>query len=144
MARCLQDPGGPLRPGDAIRRLTRRPRVPVLFSGGSSVYAERQPDRTLRAVSERGRQSRQHVPLSNLAGFGATVTNGPRNFNLSETHLFGAALVNEARFGYGRSSPSFAPQAAVLGPRFIFSNGQVDQFGEATTCRSGASRIRFR
>ena len=68
---------------------------------------------------------------SNLAGFGATATNGPRNFNLSETHLFGAAMVNEVRFGYGRSSPNFEPQAAVLGPRFVFSNAQVDQFGES-------------
>jgi hypothetical protein len=69
---------------------------------------------------------------SNLAGFGANATNGPRNANLSETHLFGATLVNEARFGYGRSSPDFEPQAQVLGPRFVFANAQVDQFGEAT------------
>ena len=68
---------------------------------------------------------------SNLAGFGAAVTNGPRNFNLSQTHVFGSTLVNEARFGYGRSSPAFAPQAAVLGPRIVFTNGQVDQFGES-------------
>src|SRR5581483_12020664 len=68
---------------------------------------------------------------SNLAGFGATATNGPRNFNLQETHLFGSTLVNEVRLGYGRSSPAFQPQASVLGPRFTFSNSQVDQFGEA-------------
>src|SRR5581483_4426815 len=41
---------------------------------------------------------------SNLAGFGATATNGPRNFNLQETHLFGSTLVNEVRLGYGRRS----------------------------------------
>jgi Carboxypeptidase regulatory-like domain/TonB-dependent Receptor Plug Domain/TonB dependent receptor len=70
---------------------------------------------------------------SNLAGFGSTSTNGPRNLNLAETHVFGTTVVNEVRFGYGRSSPAFAVQAAVLGPRIIISNGQVDQFGESNS-----------
>ena len=80
---------------------------------------------------------------SNLAGFGATATNGPRNFNLGETHVFGTSVVNEARLGYGRSSPSFSPQAAVLGPRIVFSNGQVDQFGESNIMPQGRVQNTF-
>jgi Carboxypeptidase regulatory-like domain len=80
---------------------------------------------------------------TNLAGFGDTITNGPRSFNLSETHLFGSSMVNEARFGYGRSSPIFAPQASVLGPRFTISNSQVDQFGEATSMPQGRIQNTF-
>lgn len=68
---------------------------------------------------------------TNLANFGLTSVNGPREFNLSETHLFGPTVVNEFRAAYGRSSPIFAFNSTVpVGlPRFQFSNNQVDQFG---------------
>ncbi|MBM3774909.1 MAG: TonB-dependent receptor, partial [Acidobacteria bacterium] len=68
--------------------------------------------------------------VSNLADFGARGVSGPRNFNLAETHLFSESLVNEFRFGYGRSSPFFAANpATALGPRIEFANAQVDRFG---------------
>jgi len=67
---------------------------------------------------------------SNLANFGARSVNGPRNFNISETHLFSPTVVNEFRFGFGRSSPIFSINSTVpVGPRIQFANAQVDRFG---------------
>jgi len=67
---------------------------------------------------------------TNLANFGATSKNKPRQANIAETHLFSPTVVNEFRFGYGRSSPVFAIDSTVpLGPRVQFSNAQIDRFG---------------
>jgi hypothetical protein len=67
---------------------------------------------------------------SNLANFGATSVNGPRNISFSETHLFGTSVVNEFRAGFGRSSPNFPINTTVpLGPRVVFLNGEVHSFG---------------
>src|SRR5712692_878570 len=67
---------------------------------------------------------------TNLANFGATSVNGPRNFNLSETHLFSSTVVNEFRFGFGRSSPQFPINTTVpLGPAIVFQSGEISSFG---------------
>jgi hypothetical protein len=67
---------------------------------------------------------------TNLANFGATSKNAPRQANLAETHLFSPTVVNEFRFGFGRSSPVFAIDSTVpLGPRVQFANNQIDRFG---------------
>jgi hypothetical protein len=68
---------------------------------------------------------------TNLANFGLGSVNGPREFSLSETHLFSPTVVNEFRAAYGRSSPTFGfVTTAPIGlPRFQFANNQVDQFG---------------
>src|SRR5579871_987979 len=69
--------------------------------------------------------------LTNLANFGLASVNGPREFNLSETHLFSPTVVNEFRAAYGRSSPTFGLDTTVpVGlPRFQFANSQIDTFG---------------
>jgi hypothetical protein len=80
---------------------------------------------------------------TNLEGFGASFVNGPRNFNLSETHLFSSRVVNEARFGFGRSSPYFTPQNAYVGPRIIISNLDVDAFGQSEQFPQGRTENTF-
>ena len=82
--------------------------------------------------------------LTNLANFGARSISGPRNFNLAETHIFSPTVVNEFRFGYGRSSPYFIPDSTVpLGPQIGFSNSQVDRFGEAPIFPQGRVQNSF-
>ncbi|HWB85796.1 MAG TPA: carboxypeptidase regulatory-like domain-containing protein [Bryobacteraceae bacterium] len=68
---------------------------------------------------------------SNIGGFGANFVNGPRNFNLTETHLFSTTVVNEARFAFGRVSPAFAAQFTTPGPRISINDGEVNNFGES-------------
>jgi hypothetical protein len=65
-----------------------------------------------------------------LPGFGATSTNRPQQATLQEVHLFSPTMVNEARFGFGRSTPDFPIDTPYpLGPRIQFANGEVDRFG---------------
>ncbi len=66
---------------------------------------------------------------TNLAGFGAGSTNFPRQATLAEAHTFSPTMVNEFRFGFGRSEPAFPIQGDVLGPRIIFADGSIDSFG---------------
>jgi len=54
---------------------------------------------------------------TNLPNYGAQAANGPRQFTLSETHLFSPAVVNQFRFHFGRTSPQF-PANTTLQPPF--------------------------
>ena len=75
---------------------------------------------------------------SNLPGFGAGSTNHPRQATLSETHLFGAAAVNEFRFGFGQSKPAFPIQTPYpLGPQLTFSDGSVTSIGVSSILPQG-------
>jgi outer membrane receptor protein involved in Fe transport len=67
---------------------------------------------------------------SNLPGFGATSKNLPQQATLQEVHLFSPTMVNEFRFGFGRSAPEFPIDTPYpLGPRVQFSSAEVDRFG---------------
>jgi hypothetical protein len=67
---------------------------------------------------------------SNLPGFGATSANRPKQATLAETHTFGSTMVNEFRFGFGQSLPSFPIDTPYpLGPRIQFTSAEVDRFG---------------
>ncbi len=75
---------------------------------------------------------------SDLPGFGAGSTNHPRQATLSETHLFGAAAVNEFRFGFGQSKPAFPIQTPYpLGPQLTFSDGSVTSIGVSSILPQG-------
>ncbi len=75
---------------------------------------------------------------SSLPGFGAGSTNHPRQATLSETHLFGAASVNEFRFGFGQSKPNFQIQSPyALGPQLTFSDGSVTSIGVSNILPQG-------
>lgn len=67
---------------------------------------------------------------SNFANFGAVGQTAVKNANIAETHLFTPSVVNEFRFGFGRSAVPFAIDSTVpLGPRIQFSDGSIDTFG---------------
>ena len=67
---------------------------------------------------------------SNLPGFGANSTNTPRQALAGYTRLFGAAMVNEFRFGFGQSLPNFPINSPFpLGPRISIQSGEVNNFG---------------
>jgi hypothetical protein len=50
---------------------------------------------------------------NSIPGFGDTRTSRRQNMTLNETHTFGPALVNEARFGFNRIHITFAPNATI-------------------------------
>jgi hypothetical protein len=80
---------------------------------------------------------------SNLAGYGASFVNGPRNGTLSYTRVFSPTVVNEARFGFGRVSPYFTPQSSWVGPRVQIVNGAVDAFGQSEIYPQGRTENTF-
>ncbi|MBL8179554.1 MAG: TonB-dependent receptor [Bryobacterales bacterium] len=67
---------------------------------------------------------------SNLPGFGATNAGRPRQSTAAHTRLFGAAAVNEFRFGFGQSDAGFPIDTPFqLGPRITFADASVNSFG---------------
>jgi hypothetical protein len=63
-------------------------------------------------------QGTQTVP-----GFGDTRGGQRQVFTFSETHIFGANVVNEARFGFNRIYITFKPNAALNPADFGINNG---------------------
>lgn len=67
---------------------------------------------------------------SNLPGFGATSTGPVRQASVGYTHTISPVLVNEFRYGYGKSIAGFPINTPYpLGPRIQFSDASVDRFG---------------
>ena len=67
---------------------------------------------------------------SNLPGFGATSESLPQQATLQEVHMFSERMVNEFRFGFGRSDPAFPIDTPYpLGPRILLQSGEVNNFG---------------
>lgn len=66
----------------------------------------------------------------NLLGFGATSQGRPRQATAAHTHVFGAAAVNEFRFGFGQSDAGFPIDTPFpLGSRVIFQDAAISSFG---------------
>ncbi len=81
---------------------------------------------------------------SNLLGFGADSQGTPQQATLQEIHLFSPTVVNEARFGFGRSTAGFPIRTPYkLGPRVQFSNAEVDRFGVWEGLPQGRSQNTF-
>ena len=75
---------------------------------------------------------------SNLPFFGAASANHPRQATLAETHVFGTNAVNEFRFGFGQSKPSFPIQTPYpLGPHISFADGSVTSMGVSSILPQG-------
>ncbi len=75
---------------------------------------------------------------SNLPFFGAASANHPREASLAETHVFGTSAVNEFRFGFGQSKPSFPIQTPYpLGPQISFTDGSVTGLGVSNILPQG-------
>lgn len=67
---------------------------------------------------------------SNLPGFGAISSGPTRQASVGYTHTFSPVVVNEFRYGYGKSDASFPLNSPYpLGPRVQFTDGSVDRFG---------------
>jgi len=75
---------------------------------------------------------------SQLPYFGAASANHPRQATLAETHVFGAKAVNEFRFGFGQSKPSFPIQTPYpLGPQLTIQDGSVTGLGVSNVLPQG-------
>jgi hypothetical protein len=75
---------------------------------------------------------------SNLPYFGAANANHPREASLAETHVLGSTMVNEFRFGFGQSKPSFPIQTPYpLGPAIAFADGSVTGLGVSSNLPQG-------
>jgi hypothetical protein len=66
---------------------------------------------------------------NSVPGFGDTRQSRRQIFTLNETHTFGAAIVNEARFGFNRIHISFTPNAQLNPLNFGIKNGVTEPLG---------------
>ncbi len=66
---------------------------------------------------------------NNVPGFGDTRRSHRQIFTLNETHTFGSALVNEARFGFNRIHITFSPNAKLNPVDFGIKDGVTDPIG---------------
>jgi hypothetical protein len=79
---------------------------------------------------------------SNLPGFGAKVTSAARDFALGHTMDIGANIVNQFRFGFGRSNPNFVANSPFpAGPQIVI--GGIDSFGESQIIPQGRTQNVF-
>ena len=53
---------------------------------------------------------------TNLSNYGANVIFTDRQFSIGETHTFTSAVINQFRFGFGRSNPTFAANTTLTVP----------------------------
>ncbi|HEX5833040.1 MAG TPA: carboxypeptidase regulatory-like domain-containing protein [Pyrinomonadaceae bacterium] len=66
---------------------------------------------------------------NSIPGFGDTRQSRRQIFTLNETHTFGAAVVNEVRFGFNRIHISFTPNAQLNPLDFGIRNGVTEPIG---------------
>jgi outer membrane receptor protein involved in Fe transport len=66
---------------------------------------------------------------NSIPGFGDTRRSRRQIFTLNETHTFGSAVVNEARFGFNRIHISFTPNAQLNPLDFGIKNGVTEPIG---------------
>jgi hypothetical protein len=66
---------------------------------------------------------------NSIPGFGDTRQSRRQIFTLNETHTFGSAVVNEARFGFNRIHIAFTPNAQLNPLDFGIANGVTESIG---------------
>jgi len=66
---------------------------------------------------------------NSIPGFGDTRQSRRQIFTLNETHTFGSAVVNEARFGFNRIHIAFTPNAQLNPLDFGIKNGVTEPIG---------------
>lgn len=74
-----------------------------------------------------------------IPGFGDTRASRRQIFTLNETHTFGSAVVNEARFGFNRIHILFSPNAQLNPLDFGIKNGVTQPIGLPQMTVTGAS-----
>jgi hypothetical protein len=80
--------------------------------------------------------------LTNLAGFGASVTSTARTLTFGYSSTFSSSLTNQFRFAFGRSNPNFpASSPFPLGPTISIAG--LDNFGETFIVPQGRTQNTF-
>jgi len=80
---------------------------------------------------------------TNLPGFGASNTVTPRDLTVGYTSTLSANLINNFRFGFGRSNPAFPVNSPFPpGPQVIFLDG-TSSFGESDIIPQGRTQNTF-
>lgn len=80
--------------------------------------------------------------FGNLAGFGASVTSDPKDLTVAYTSTLSSSLVNDFRFGFGRSNPTFPINSPYpFGPMIEISG--LAPFGEADIVPQGRTQNTF-
>ncbi len=78
---------------------------------------------------QRDKRGEPTLQGNTVPGFGDTRTSRRQIFTLNETHTFGAALVNEARFGFNRIHIAFVPNAQLNPLDFGINDGVTEPIG---------------
>jgi hypothetical protein len=78
---------------------------------------------------QRDKRGEPTLQGNTVPGFGDTRTSRRQIFTLNETHTFGPALVNEARFGFNRIHIAFVPNAQLNPLDFGIRNGVTEAIG---------------
>jgi hypothetical protein len=80
---------------------------------------------------------------TNLPGFGASNTVTPRDLTVSYTIAINSNLINNFRFGFGRSNPAFPVNSTFkAGPMVIFGDG-TSSFGQNFLLPQGRTQNTF-
>lgn len=98
---------------------------------------------------------------TNLSNYGASVVDTDRQFAFGETHTFTSAVINQFRFGFGRSNPTFAANTTLktpfapaiqisgfdsMGVSNILPQGRVQntfQYGDTLSYSRGRHNLKF-
>jgi hypothetical protein len=80
---------------------------------------------------------------TNLPGFGASSTSEPRDLTVGYTAALTSNLINNFRFGFGRTTPKFPANSPFPpGPQIIFLDG-TSSFGESFIIPQGRTQNTF-
>jgi hypothetical protein len=80
---------------------------------------------------------------TNLPGFGASNTAEPRDITIGYTAALTGTLINNFRFGFGRSNPAFPANSPFKpGPQVVFLDG-TSSFGESDIIPQGRTQNTF-
>jgi len=81
---------------------------------------------------------------TNLTNYGANVISTDRQFSLGHTHAFSSAVINQFRFGFGRSNPSFQPFTTLKAPFApVLQIASEDQLGVSNILPQGRVQNTF-
>jgi Carboxypeptidase regulatory-like domain/TonB dependent receptor len=78
---------------------------------------------------QRDKRGEPTLQGNSIPGFGDTRQSRRQIFTLNETHTFGAAVVNEARFGFNRIHILFTPNALLNPLNFGIKDGVTEPIG---------------
>lgn len=112
-------------------------RVDQLLRGGKDTISVKYGQNPVKQVSPG-----LTFVLTNLPGFGASVTSKAQTLTFGYTSTISNSLVNQFRFGFGRSNPDFPANSPFpLGPTISIAG--LDNFGETFIVPQGRTQNTF-